>query len=68
MASKELIEEGFKTVYSYQEEDEKSDNEVVKETFEKGEVLKNCKLEDTKKQTKPPVRYTEATLFVLIYH
>ena len=62
LASKELIEEGFKTVYSYQEEDEKSDNEVVKETFEKGEVLKNCKLEDTKKQTKPPVRYTEATL------
>ena len=35
---------------------------MVKETFEKGEVLTNCKLEDTKKQTKPPVRYTEATL------
>lgn len=62
LTSKELVEEGFKTVYSYQEEDENDENEVVRETFEKGEILQNCKLNDVKKETKPPVRYTEATL------
>lgn len=61
LASKELVKEGYKTVYSYKD-DEEEDSEIVKETFTKGEVLTNTKLEDQKKQTKPPVRFTEATL------
>lgn len=61
LASKELIEEGFRVVYNYKDDDD-SDDEAVMETFKKGEKLQKCSLEDQKKATKPKPRYTEATL------
>lgn len=60
LTSKELVKAGFKAVYDYKDDADK--DEAVKETFVKGETLKNCKLTDEKKQTKAPARYTEATL------
>ena len=62
LVSKEITSLGYREVYTYKDDDAKDDSGVVKETFTKGEVLKNCKLEDTMKQTKPPARYSEATL------
>ena len=62
LVSKEITNLGYREVYTYKDDDAKDDSGVVKETFAKGEVLKNCKLEDVKKQTKPSPRYTEATL------
>ena len=62
LVSKEITSLGYREVYTYKDDDAKDDSGVVKETFIKGEVLKNCKLEDVKKQTKPSPRYTEATL------
>lgn len=62
LVSKEITSLGYREVYTYKDDDAKDDSGVVKETFTKGEVLKNCKLEDVKKQTKPSPRYTEATL------
>ena len=62
LVSKEITSLGYREVYTYKDDDTKDDSGVVKETFAKGEVLKNCKLEDVKKQTKPSPRYTEATL------
>lgn len=61
LKSKELLSEGFKVVYNYKDDEEEED-EVVKETFTKGEVLKDCKLKDEKKETKPKPRFSEATL------
>ena len=61
LVSKEITSLGYREIYSYKDEDDK-DDDPVKETFTKGEVLKNCKLEDIMKQTKPPARYSEATL------
>lgn len=40
LASKELIDEGYRVVYNYKDEDEDEDGEIVKETFKKGEKLK----------------------------
>ena len=62
LVSKEITSLGYREVYAYKDDDAKDDSGVVKETFTKGEVLKNCKLEDIKKETKPSPRYTEATL------
>ena len=62
LASKEITSLGYREVYTYKDDDAKDDSGVVKETFTKGEVLKNCKLEDVKKETRPPARYSEATL------
>ena len=62
LVSKEITSLGYREVYTYKDDDAKDDSGVVKETFAKGEVLKNCKLEDVKKETRPPVRYSEATL------
>ena len=62
LVSKEITSLGYKEVYAYKDDDAKDDSGIVIETFTKGEVLKNCKLEDAKKQTKPSPRYTEATL------
>ena len=62
LVSKEITSLGYREVYTYKDDDAKDDSGVVKETFTKGEVLKNCKLEDVMKQTKPPARYSEATL------
>ena len=62
LVSKEITSLGYKEVYAYKDDDAKDDSGAVKETFTKGEVLKNCKLEDVKKETRPPARYSEATL------
>ena len=62
LVSKEITSLGYREVYTYKDDDTKDDSGVVKETFAKGEILKNCKLEDVKKETKPSPRYTEATL------
>jgi len=59
LVSNEVTQMGYREVYSYKDED---DGIVVKETFKKGEELKNCELTDVKKETKPKPRYTEATL------
>lgn len=62
MVSKEIIDEGYRKVYSYKDDDAKDDdNEIVKETFEKGEELQNTNLEMTEKQTQPRPRFKEAT-------
>jgi len=58
MVSNELIEPGFKQVYNY----EKDDEEIIKETFDKDEVLQNCELKMETKSTQPPARFNEATL------
>ena len=62
LVSKEITSLGYKEVYAYKDDDAKDDSGIVKETFTKGEILKNCKLEDVKKETRPPARYSEATL------
>ena len=56
--SNELIYDGYKKIYKNEEQEEK----LVKETFEVDEVLQNCELDDVKKQTTPPARFTEASL------
>lgn len=58
MSSKEEKFDGWKRVYNV----EKDKEEIIKETFDKGEVLKNTQLERLEKQTQPPARYTEASL------
>ena len=62
LVSKEITSLGYREVYTYKDDDAKDDSGIVKETFTKGEILKNCKLEDVKKETRPPARYSEATL------
>lgn len=61
LVSNEITSLGYREVYSYKDDDQDEDG-PVKETFKKGEVLKDCILEDIKKETKPKPRYTEATL------
>ena len=61
LVSNEITSLGYREVYSYKDEDQDEDG-PAKETFKKGEVLKDCTLEDIKKETKPKPRYTEATL------
>lgn len=61
LVSNEITQLGYREVYSYKDEDQDEDG-PVKETFKVGEKLQECKLEDTKKETKPKPRYTEATL------
>ena len=61
LISNEIINAGYKEVYSYKD-DEQEENGPVKETFIKNEILQDCALEDIKKQTKPKPRFTEATL------
>ena len=62
LVSKEITKPGYREVYAYKDDDEKDDSGIVRETFKIGEKLKDCKLEDVKKETRPPARYTEATL------
>jgi len=62
LISKEITKLGYREVYAYKDDDEGDEAGLVKETFKKGEVLKKCKLEKAKKETKPKPRYTEATL------
>lgn len=61
MNSKELKFDGFKRVYSYQE-DAKDDDGIVKESFTEGEVLQDTELEGIEKHTNPPLQYDEAAL------
>lgn len=57
-ASKEMVFDGFKKVYSYAEDDEKSASTV---SFEKCERLKGTELEPIEKTTQPPKRYSESS-------
>ena len=61
LVSNEITQLGYREVYSYKDDDQDEDG-PVKETFKVGEKLKDCKLEDVKKETKPKPRFTEATL------
>ncbi len=62
LTSNELKYEGYRVVYNYKDEDEKSnDSDLVKETFKEGEELKNCSFEVKEDETKPKPRYKEAT-------
>lgn len=56
--SNELIYEGYRQIYKNEEQAEKE----TKETFECDEILQNCELEDVKKETTPPARFSEASL------
>ena len=58
LASRELIDAGYKTVYEFE------DNQILgcTETFEVDEVLQETELESVKKFTQPKPRYTEASL------
>ena len=58
LKSSELIFKGFKELYT----DSSSETEVIKETFDRGEILTNTSLDYTKKFTQPKPRYTEASL------
>lgn len=61
LVSNEIMQLGYREVYSYKDDDVDDDG-PVKETFKVGEALKDCTLEDVKKETKPKPRFTEATL------
>ena len=61
LVSNEITQLGYREVYSYKDDDQDEDG-PVKETFKVGEKLKDCGLEDVKKETKPKPRFTEATL------
>ena len=61
LVSKELVDPGYRVVYNYVDDDQKDEDGLVKETFTVGEKLLKTKLEDVKKETTPPPRYTEAT-------
>lgn len=56
--SNELIYEGYRQIYK----SEKYEEKLVKENFEIDEVLQDCELEDIKKETTPPARFSEASL------
>ena len=60
MNSKELKFEGYRIVYNYAEE-KSEDDQLIKDSFDKGEVLKNTQLEAFEKETKPASRYDEAS-------
>lgn len=57
-SSKELAFDGYKKVYDFKEKDEE---DLVKDIFEIGEILKETSLEDIEKATQPPARFKEAT-------
>lgn len=61
LVSNELINPGYRSVYSYLEEGD-TENSVIKETFKENEILQNTNLENVAKETKPKPRYTDATL------
>lgn len=60
LVSNEVLDDGYRKIYSYKDDDAGEDI-VVKETFKEGEVLKNCKLVELEKETKPKPRFKEAT-------
>jgi len=64
MVSKELVFDGYQKVYTYKDKD-KTDDELVKETFSKGEVIDKSyspSMTAVSKTTTPPARFKEATL------
>lgn len=67
MHSRELIFDGYRRGRSKENDEEgemkdaASNSEILGDTFCEGEVLKNTRLQDEKKQTLPPARYTEAS-------
>lgn len=61
MNSKELIDEGYRKIYSYGNDEDDEKGEIIKETFNKDEVLQNTSEEAVEKQTTPPARYTQAS-------
>lgn len=61
MTSNELKFDGYKKIYNYKDDEENSDSDLIKETFNKGEELKDCSLESVPKETQPKPRYKEAT-------
>lgn len=61
LVSNELIKQGYKAVYTYKDADDEKDDNIIKETFKKDEILNNCSLEGQKKETTPPSRLTQAT-------
>lgn len=61
LLSKELEFDGFLKVYNYKEQ---NDEEIVKEAFNKGEIINrdySPNMDIIKKQTQPPSRYKEAS-------
>lgn len=58
MCSKEEKFDGWKKVYNV----DKDKEEIIKETFNENEILKDTQLERIEKETQPPSRYTEASL------
>lgn len=60
MTSKELKFDGYRAVYNYGE-DKSEDDQLVKETFNEGETLKDTSLEAIEKETKPSPRYDESS-------
>lgn len=61
MNSKELIDEGYRKIYSYGNDEDDEKGEIIKETFNKDEVLQNTSEEAVEKQTTPPSRYTQSS-------
>lgn len=59
LVSNEIIDPGYRKVYSFADKEE---NGLVKETFKKGEELKDTRLDIETKATQPKPRYTEASL------
>lgn len=62
LISNELINEGYKAVYNYKDEDENNADGLIKEIFIANEELNDTNLSDILKQTSPPARFKEATL------
>ena len=60
LVSNEVINPGYRAVYSYRDDDAESE-ETLSTTFSKGEDLNNCQLDGVEKSTKPKPRYKEAT-------
>ena len=60
MHSKEVKFDGYRAIYA-DPEDVIGEDEVVKESFEKDEVLNDTELKVEAKETTPPKRYTQAT-------
>lgn len=58
--SNELKFDGYKRVYSYKDDSDEKE-EIIRETFNKGEELKDCSFESLPKETTPPSRYKEAS-------
>ena len=62
MSSQEIIFDGYKKVYSYDDEkDSDEEDTFCKVTFDKQEKLNDTSLELAEKETTPPPRYKEAT-------